>query len=76
MGLEVARLTAKGQMTVPKAVPETLGLQWGDQLSWEVEVGSVRVRATSPLDRTFLKGLEAGLEEWGSAADEAAFADL
>ena len=76
MGLEVATLTAKGQVTVPKAVREALGLQRGDQLSWEVEDGSVRVRAISPLDRAFLQGLEAGLQEWNSRLDEAAFADL
>ena len=76
MGLEVATLTAKGQVTVPKAVREALGLQRGDQLSWEVEDGSVRVRAISPLDRAFLQGLEAGLQEWNSPVDEAAFADL
>jgi len=41
-----------------------------------VEDGSVRVRAISPLDRAFLQGLEAGLQEWNSAVDESAFADL
>jgi len=49
-------------VTVPKAVREALGLQ--------------RVRAISPLDRAFLQGLEGGLQEWNSAVDEAAFADL
>jgi len=76
MALELATVTAKGQVTVPKAVRDALGLQQGDQLSWELEDGSVRVRAVTPLDVTYLRGLEAGLREWSSADDEAAFAEL
>lgn len=44
------------QVTVPKAVREALGLRQGDQLSWELEDGSVRVRAMAPLDRAYLRG--------------------
>jgi AbrB family looped-hinge helix DNA binding protein len=76
LAVEVATLTAKGQVTVPKAVREALGLRQGDQLSWELEDGSVRVRAIAPLDLTYLKGLDATLQEWGSAADDEAFREL
>jgi antitoxin PrlF len=74
--LAVATLTANGQVTVPKAVREALGLRQGDQLSWELEEGSVRVRAVAPLDFAYLQGLEANLREWSSAADEEAFRNL
>ncbi len=73
---EVATLTAKGQVAVPKAVREALGLRQGDRLSWEPEDGSVRVRALAPLDLAYLLGLEATLAEWGSPEDEQAFSDL
>jgi antitoxin PrlF len=76
MTAELATLTAKGQVTVPKAVRDALGLQKGDLLSWELEDGSVRVRAVTPLDLTYLKGLEAGLQEWSSDDDDEAFAEL
>ena len=76
MTIELATLTAKGQVTVPKAVREALGLRQGDQLSWELEDGAVRVKAVTPLDLAYLEGLEAGLQEWSSAADDVAFADL
>ena len=76
MTIELATLTAKGQVTVPKAVREALGLRQGDQLSWELEDGAVRVKVVTPLDLAYLQGLEAGLQEWSSAADDVAFADL
>ena len=63
-------------MTIPKAVRDALGLRQGDQLSWELEDGCVRVRAVTPLDLSYLRGLETGLQEWSSDADDAAFADL
>ena len=66
---ELATLTSKGQVTVPKAVREALGLRQGDQLSWEVENGSARVRVVSPLDLTYLQGLESTLQEWSSEAE-------
>ena len=74
--MDVATLTAKGQVTVPKAVREALGLRQGDRLSWELEDGSVRVRAIAPLDLTYLRSLDASLQEWSSPADEEAFAGL
>ena len=75
--MDIATLTAKGQVTVPKAVREALGLRQGDQLSWELEDGSVRVRAIAPLDLAYLRSLDdASLQEWSSPADEEAFAGL
>ncbi|MCP9917474.1 AbrB/MazE/SpoVT family DNA-binding domain-containing protein [Cyanobium sp. ATX 6F1] len=72
----MATLTAKGQVTVPKAVREALGLRQGDQLSWMLEDGSVRVRAIAPLDLAYLRGLEDNLQEWCSAADDECFGEL
>ena len=76
MDHEQTTITAKGQVTIPKAIREALGLQKGDQLRWHLEDGEVRVRVVSPLDLAVLNGLEAGLQEWLSPEDEQAFADL
>ena len=42
--------TAKGQVTIPMAVREALGLKRGDLVSWELADESVRLRVVSPLD--------------------------
>lgn len=74
--MELATLTAKGQVTVPKAVRDALGLKRGDVLSWELDDQSVRLRVVTPIDLDYLRGVEASLSECASEADEAAFAGL
>ena len=73
---ELATITAKGQVTIPKAIREALALRQGDQLRWDLDDGGVRVRLVTPLDLTYLRGVETGLQEWASPEDEEAFADL
>lgn len=43
-----AVVTSKGQVTVPKAVRDALGVHEGDILVFEVEAGTVRVRPSRP----------------------------
>ena len=74
--VELATLTAKGQVTVPKAVREALGLKRGDVLSWGLDDQSVRLRVVTPVDVDCMRGVEASLSEWASDPDEAAFAGL
>ena len=76
MTIDIATVTAKGQVTVPKAIREALGMRQGDRLSWEVDNGAARVKVVSPLDLDYLQGLDANLQDWGSAADDEAFAQL
>ena len=75
-GLELSRLNAKGQVTVPQAIRAALGLQAGDVLGWDFDKQSVRKGLVSSVDLNHLRGVEAGLSEWSTDADEAAFAGL
>jgi AbrB family looped-hinge helix DNA binding protein len=73
---QLATLTAKGQVTIPKGIREALGLRQGDRLRWDLDEGGVRIRVVAPLDLAYLQGVEAGLQEWASPADEEAFAEF
>lgn len=73
----IAKITSKGQTTVPAAIRAALHLQPGDLIAWEAAAdGSARVRRVQPLDLDYLKAVEATLTEWTSPADEEAYRDL
>ncbi len=74
--LHTSKLTSKFQATVPTPVRKALQLKAGDLVGFEIENGEVKLRRTSPLDLAFAQALEGTLEEWSSAADDAAFKDL
>ena len=69
-------VSAKEQVTMPKAVRDVLGLKPGDLVSWDLEGDSVRLTFVPLVDQTFTRSLQAGLSEWACDADETAFADL
>lgn len=74
--MHMSRITVKYQATVPADARAALGVGAGDQLLWQVVDGVVTVRKAEPLDLAFAAAVAATLEEWGSDADERAFASL
>jgi AbrB family looped-hinge helix DNA binding protein len=73
----IAKVTAKGQITIPQDIRAALHVQPGDYVAWEVEAdGSARMRRLQPLDLDYLRAVEATLSEWQSPADEEAYRDL
>ena len=73
----IAKITAKGQTTVPRDIRALLGIQPGDLIAWEVEDGGrVAVRRVKPLDLEYLQAAQGTLGEWQSAEDEEAYRDL
>ena len=75
--LAVAKITAKGQTTIPQGVRLALKVSAGDLIAWEVGAdGIATVRRVQPLDLEYLRALEGTLGEWAGAADEEAYRAL
>jgi len=73
----IAKVTSKGQTTIPQEIRARLNVKPGDFLAWEVlPSGEVRVRRVEPMDLEYLRAVEGTLSEWAGAADEAAYAGL
>jgi AbrB family looped-hinge helix DNA binding protein len=73
----VAKITSKGQTTIPQEIRAALHVGPGDLLAWDVsDDGSARVRRIQPLDLAYLQAVEGTLSEWAGAADEDAYRDL
>jgi len=73
----IAKVTSKGQTTIPQEIRALLNVKPGDLLAWEsLSSGEVRVRRVDPLDLEYLRAVEGTLSEWAGAADEEAYGAL
>jgi antitoxin PrlF len=66
--LAVAKITAKGQTTIPQEPHCTLPRRPAD--------GTATVRRVQPLDLEYLRAVEGTLSEWAGSADEEAYREL
>lgn len=75
--LVVAKITAKGQTTIPQDVRAALHVGPGDLIAWEVDAaGTATVRRVQPMDIEYLRAVEGTLSEWAGSADEEAYREL
>ena len=74
--MQVSRLSAEGQVTIPKEVREVLKLEPGDFVAYEIQSGEVILRRAEPFDAAFHQALSATLDEWDTPEDDEAFRDL
>lgn len=75
--LAVAKITSKGQTTIPQNIRAALHVVAGDMIAWEVDAaGTATVRRVHPLDIEYLRAIEGTLSEWAGTADEEAYRDL
>ena len=73
----VAKVTAKGQTTIPRDVRAALHIVPGDLIAWEVEAnGTATMRRVLPMDIEYLRAIEGTLTEWAGPADEEAYREL
>jgi AbrB family looped-hinge helix DNA binding protein len=82
--METAKVTSKGQMTIPKHIRERAHLSTGDTLVLDMENGRIVMRKLMPQegaqkgakDQEYLRSVQATLNEWSSPEDEEAWRDL
>ncbi len=74
--MEVSRITARGQTTIPKRIRDEMGLRDSDVISFEVQDDHLIVRKVTRAQDDYLQGLSATLSEWASPEDEDAWRDL
>jgi len=74
--MEFAKITARGQTTIPKKIRDSARLQPGDVLAFEVDGDRVVARKVLSGRNEYLAALSEGLSEWLSPEDEEAFRDL
>ena len=74
--MELARIGARGRMTIPKAIRDTAGLREGDVVAFEIEDDRLLVRKVLPGQHDYLRGLGAMMGEWLTPEDEHAWRDL
>jgi antitoxin PrlF len=72
----VAKLTSKGQTTIPREVRDKLALSPGDVIVFEIEGDAVRLRKVEPLDLGYLRAVQTTLCEWELPEDAEAYDDL
>lgn len=77
--IATAKITSKGQTTIPQSIRDALHIKPGDRVVWEVSADGAatmrRVQEPGGVDIE-LRDLESTLLEWNSAADEVAYRDL
>jgi AbrB family looped-hinge helix DNA binding protein len=66
----MATMTSKGQVTVPRSVRETLGLQQGDPILFEERGGIVIMRKRPRPDPVWDANVCATLTEWEDGLDD------
>lgn len=76
--MNASKVTAKGQVTIPKEVRKRLRVGAGDVLVYEFqENGLVVMRKLEPFDTGWHRALSATVaDEWNSPEDDEAFGDL
>ncbi len=74
--METAKVTSKGQTTIPAVIRKAVHLKTGDLLAFEVEGDHFIVRKIHSPDDAYLRGIESTLDEWSLPEDEEAWGAL
>ena len=74
--MEVARITSRGRVTIPKSIREAADLHEGDAIAFVIEGDRLVLSKVVPDRYEYLHGLGEAMPEWLSPKDEEAWRDL
>ena len=74
--MEVARITSRGRVTIPKSIREAASLCEGDTIALKIEGDRLVLRKVVPGRGDYLHSLTEAMSEWLSPEDEEAWRDL
>lgn len=75
--MELARVTAKGQATIPKRIREAAHIREGDMLAFDLDSNNrITIKRIDSTVDVELSALQETLTEWNSPQDEEAWRDL
>ena len=74
--MQLAKISARGRLTIPKSVREAVSLGAGDVIAFEIEGDHVVVRKVNEGKSDYLGDFPQVLSEWSSPEDEEAWGDL
>ena len=73
----LSKITSKYQATIPKKIRETLELNSGDTIAFQItESGVVILQKSKPIDKVYLQELNDTMSEWNSEEDEQSYKHL
>ncbi len=74
--MHTAKVTSKGQATIPSKVRKALGVEAGDSLLFAVDGDTVTLKRAEKLDAGFLKLATENFADWNTEEADEAFRDL
>jgi len=73
----LSKITSKYQATIPKKIRETLELNSGDTIAFQItESGVVILQKSKSIDKVYLQELNDTMSEWNSEEDEQSYKHL
>ena len=76
LGQYSVQWNGKAPFAVGDDAPEALKLREGDSVVFEIDQAGVHLRKAPSIDKAFSEALQGTLNEWESASDDEAYADL
>jgi len=74
--MNISKISAKGQTTIPAKIRNKLELGIGDTVVYEIKDEGVLVRKVAETNDSYLSAISSTLEEWNSDEDNEAWCDL